>query len=74
VPSLDQNRQGRCRPADLVEDGWRDWARFSDHITPLVEGWWIIAVPQPRSRTFIPGLIGMTSTRDSVSQSAFGPI
>jgi len=26
---------------DLIEDGWRDWARFNDYITPLVEGWWI---------------------------------
>jgi SAM-dependent methyltransferase len=27
--------------ADLVPDGWRDWLRFNDYITPFVEGWWV---------------------------------
>ncbi|MEZ5216161.1 MAG: methyltransferase domain-containing protein [Ilumatobacteraceae bacterium] len=27
--------------ADLMEDGWRDWLRFNDFITPHVTGWWV---------------------------------
>ena len=27
--------------AGMIEDGWRDWLRFNDFITPLVKGWWI---------------------------------
>ena len=32
------------------------------------------ALPHPRSRTRIPGSIGITSVSDSSSQSGFGPI
>ena len=27
--------------ADLIEDGWRDWLQFNDHLAPHVEGWWV---------------------------------
>jgi len=34
----------------------------------------VIALPQPRSRIFISGSMGMIPVSDSSSQRAFGPI
>jgi hypothetical protein len=34
----------------------------------------VMALPQPRSSTFIPGSTDTTEVGDSINQSAFGPI